>query len=197
MTFCNQCGNQLNDNENVCTNCGTSVNKGSVSLGKDTQPSADAQQVYTLPNMDNQQAQFDANNQQFQQTQPNQGVNDFLGKVKTLNNTSDTTAQYDPADIQSSTLMSVLCYFSILVFIPIFVAKDSAYTKFHANQGLILAIVAVISSVIMKVLSFGIIEFVCSIINIAVVVLSVIGIINAVNGKAKELPLIGSIKILK
>lgn len=197
MTFCNQCGNQLNDNENVCTKCGTSVNKGSVSLGKDTQPSADAQQAYTLPNMDNQQAQFDANNQQFQQTQPNQGVNDFLGKVKTLNNTSDTTAQYDPADIQSSTLMSVLCYFSILVFIPIFVAKDSAYTKFHANQGLILAIVAVISSVIMKALSFGIIEFVCSIINIAVVVLSVIGIINAVNGKAKELPLIGSIKILK
>ncbi|MBQ7116979.1 MAG: hypothetical protein IJN88_02070, partial [Clostridia bacterium] len=71
----------------------------------------------------------------------------------------------------------------------------SPFAKFHTNQGLVLFIGAILSSVIAAVPIIG--WIIAPIAGLAITVLSVIGIVNALGGKAKELPVIGKYKILK
>lgn len=102
--------------------------------------------------------------------------------------------------------MSVLAYFGPLVLIPMLAARDSAFARFHSNQGLLLCIASIIYGIAYSILSAVILAiswrlyFVVSLIGLVgfvFAVLAVIGIINAVNGKAKELPVIGKYRLLK
>ena len=119
-----------------------------------------------------------------------------------LTNTPDTTAEYDPNDIEQNKVMALLAYLSILVLIPIFAAPRSKFARFHVNQGIVLAIAEVIASILAGILTsipfigwlFGI---VFGLIDLAAFILAVLGILNAVNGKAKELPFIGKFRLLK
>ena len=116
-------------------------------------------------------------------------------KFNEFNNTADTTNEYDPADIENNKVMAVLAYFGILVLIPIFAAKESKFARFHANQGLVLWLAGIILGVI------GVIPIIGTIISIvgsiATFVLFILGIINSATGKAKELPIIGKICLIK
>lgn len=103
--------------------------------------------------------------------------------------------------------MAVLAYFGILVLIPILAAKESKFARFHANQGLILLITGVAYSifvqVVIKIVSFisymlaGIVGIALGLAWLLLLVLAIIGIINAVKGEFKQLPLIGQFQILK
>ncbi len=138
--------------------------------------------------------------------QPKAKQNDFSEKVAALNNTADTTADYDANDIAQNKAMGILAYFGPLCFIPMFAAKDSKFARFHANQGLVLLIACVAWSVASSILNAIILAIswrlyfitsIISLLSLAFAILAIIGIINAANGKAKELPVIGKIKILK
>ena len=83
----------------------------------------------------------------------------------------------------------------IIFLIPLLAAKDSKFARFHTNQGLVLFIVGILSSVIALIPLIG--WIIAPIGAILVSVLAIIGIINALNGKAKELPVVGKFKILK
>ncbi len=132
--------------------------------------------------------------------------NDFSQKIQNLNNTADTTAEFDVQDINSNKAMAILAYFGPLVLIPILAAKDSKFARYHSNQGLVLLLAAIAYGIGYNILSAIILAiswrlyFVVSIIglvSIVITILAIIGIINAAAGKAKELPLIGKFKILK
>ncbi len=134
------------------------------------------------------------------QTPNNQTNNGFADNAKNfVNNVVDETTQMDPQDIENNKVISLFSYIGILFLIPLLAAKDSRYARFHANQGIILFIFAIIVNIVIAIL--GLIPIVGLIIgwvlSIAELVLVIIGIVNAVTGKAKELPLIGKIKILK
>lgn len=123
-------------------------------------------------------------------------------KINDFTNTADTTSEYSPEDINANKIMAILSYIGILVLIPIFCAKDSKFAKFHANQGIVLAIAEIIVSVLVKIFSaipvLGLfIALAGGLIGLATFVFTIMGIINAANGKAKELPIIGGIRILK
>lgn len=127
--------------------------------------------------------------------------NELKGKLEDMNNTADTTSAYDPADVSKNKGMAILAYFGWLVLIPLLCAKESRFARFHCNQGLILAIVGTICSILIGALGripligwlFGIVG---GLVGIVVFVLFIIGVVNAANGKAKELPVIGSIHLL-
>lgn len=119
---------------------------------------------------------------------------------------SQTPTDFDKDDVEKNKVMGILSYLGILVLIPILAAKDSPYARFHANQGLILCIAAILYSVAYSVLSAIILAiswrlyFIVSILGflgIIFLVLCIIGIINAANGSAKELPFIGKYRVLK
>ncbi len=123
----------------------------------------------------------------------NPQANNFSEKFEALNNTPDTTGDFDAADIEKNKVMAVLAY--IIFLIPLLAAKDSPFAKFHTNQGLVLFIGAIASSIIAAIPIIG--WIVAPILGLAVTILSIIGIVNALGGKAKELPIIGKFKILK
>ena len=126
-------------------------------------------------------------------------VNETLNK---LNDTKDFTEEYEQEDIQNNKVMGILAYLGILVLIPIFAAKDSKFARFHANQGLVLAIAGIALSIIGGVLSWIpigniIAGIVCGLAGLVLFILMILGIVNVVNGRAKELPIVGKIRILK
>lgn len=99
----------------------------------------------------------------------------------------------DPADASANKWMAVLAYLGILVFIPLFAAKESKFARFHVNQGLILLICSVVIYFIGLIPGLSVI---CRILDIAVAILAIMGIVNAVKGETKELPLVGKTRII-
>ena len=121
--------------------------------------------------------------------------------LNNLNSTPDYTSSFDPADVQNNKVMGVLSYLGILVLIPLLAARNSPFARFHCNQGIVLALAEVVAGVVLgigrRMLLVGwIFRLVGSLASILWIVLAVIGILNAINGRAKELPVIGGIKIL-
>lgn len=111
----------------------------------------------------------------------------------------------DPMDVQQNKAISILCYFGILFLIPYFMRKDSQYVRFHSNQGLVLLIADVAINLVLNVLKTLVkgsllaipVGLVSWIIGLALFALMIIGIVFAVTGKMRELPIIGGIRILK
>ena len=120
-------------------------------------------------------------------------------------NAPDKTAEFDQQDINQNKVMAILAYFGILFLVPLLAAKDSKFAKFHANQGIILFICEIAACIVTFFLAFifGLIKLgwlgslLGYLLYLACGILAILGIINAANGKAKELPLIGKFNILK
>ncbi|MEM6312502.1 MAG: DUF4870 domain-containing protein [Planctomycetota bacterium] len=104
---------------------------------------------------------------------------------------------------QQDTVMCVLSYLGILSLIPFFAKKDDPYIQWHAKQGLALAvgtfvlmiaivIVAVILSLIHWTLAI-LMNLVVLAFAVAVLALSIIGIVKACGGERWLMPVIGPI----
>lgn len=98
-------------------------------------------------------------------------------------------------DAEDNKWISVLAYF--IFFLPLLVAKESEFGKFHANQGLDLLLLGIAVSIVGSIIPFIGWFIILPVGGIFCLVLGIMGIINAINGKMKELPLIGSIKLIK
>ncbi len=109
-------------------------------------------------------------------------------------NPVDRTAEFAAADISSNRIYAVLAYIGPLFFVGLLAAPDSRFARFHSNQGLVLLIAEFAVSLLYIIPIAG--WLAGSIIEVLLGVLAVIGIINAVQGKAKELPVIGKYKII-
>jgi uncharacterized membrane protein len=92
---------------------------------------------------------------------------------------------------ERNTLMAVLAYLSILVIIPLLVVKNDAFVTFHVKQGLVLAIIGLIVSALGMSMMIWILFPIISIINLGLLILSIMGIVNVVQGQEKKLPLVG------
>lgn len=102
-----------------------------------------------------------------------------------------TEAPRTPDSPQDNTvLMSVLAYISFLVFIPYFTAKENPAVQFHVRQGIVLLIPEIALWVAGQIL-FNLFFPLVSLLNLGLIVLSIIGIVNAVQKKQVELPLVG------
>lgn len=129
-----------------------------------------------------------------------------MADINDLKNMKDHTSEFDPTDIQNNKTMGILSYIGLLVLIPIFAAKDSKFARFHANQGLVLVIAQAIVTTVLSITAaiLGMIPYIGWLLALlirliipVVYIPSIIGIINAAKGQAKELPIIGGIRILK
>jgi len=89
-----------------------------------------------------------------------------------------------------NTLMGVLAYIGVLVLVPFLTgAQKDPFVKFHVKQGLVLLIAEIAA------MAIGTFPFIgpvfSSLIGLACLVLSIVGIINVVNRQEKELPVVG------
>lgn len=186
MAFCTKCGQSIRDDAAFCPSCGQAV-----------QAAQQAQQQTSPP------PQGQPGGPGFQSsTPPPQGPQGYQGpggqNVQNILNTADSTDQFNPQDIEQNKVMGILAYLGILVLIPIFAAKESPFARYHANQGLNLALLAlgvwVISWILLRI-SWAL-AIIFNLVYILILVLAIIGIINVVNGRARELPLIGRFRLL-
>ncbi|MBU2025923.1 MAG: hypothetical protein ABIC19_03755 [Patescibacteria group bacterium] len=106
---------------------------------------------------------------------------------KTPENQSQNKSQGAPQskDVEENKLFAALGYLGILFLIPLLAKKESPYAQFHAKQGMVLFIVGFVSSFIIWIPVIG------WAIGICLLVLFIMGLINALTGKTKELPVIG------
>ena len=122
-------------------------------------------------------------------------VNDVLGQV------NSATKKFDEAmanDVSQDKVFGVLAYLGFLWLIPFFMRRDKQFVRFHLNQALILLICQAIIYVltfVSKAISFNIGGYI-SILNFALGILSIVGIVHAIKGEEKELPLIGQFRII-
>lgn len=122
--------------------------------------------------------------------------------------------QTDKKDVESGKGMSILAYIGLLVLIPFLAEKKNKFVVFHAKQGLNLLIIeaaygilgTVLSSVIKTKYVFWGIEYyatpgwlstIITLGSLGFIALSIVGIVYACQGKAKELPIVNKIKIIK
>ncbi|MDP1728738.1 MAG: hypothetical protein Q8L27_00860 [archaeon] len=94
--------------------------------------------------------------------------------------------------IQNEKLCAVLSYLvvGIIWYFADENMKKSQFVKFHVKQGLVLLISEVIVSVIWSIPFLG--WVIGPLLNLVTIILLIIGVVNAVNGKQNELPIIGN-----
>ncbi len=176
MAFCVKCGKENMEGAAFCCGCGSPLAEQTIQK----EPAKE------------------------QTSQDTASSNNFWDYTKT----EDTTSEYTAEDISKNRVMAIFAY--ILFLIPLFAAKESRYARFHTNQGMIITIASAaisfttsFTATILKAISWrfygfaNFINIIGMLICLGAIPLTVFGIIYAAKGKAKELPLVSKIKILK
>ncbi len=115
--------------------------------------------------------------------------------------TRPAVASITQADIDSGKTMGILAY--IFFIVPLLAARDNKFAMYHTEQAIALwiaFIVIYIAAIILNIVvaqissSMGCIVSLLSFLPwIAYLVLWIMGLLNAIGGKVKELPLVGSL----
>ena len=195
MAICTNCGHELEPGALFCKTCGHTVPEPAPAPKA---PKASAQKEAPAPKA---------------KKEPKEKKN-----LKDLFKIIDGTNFFNPEDINKNKIMALFSYIGFLFLIPLFACKDSKFARFHTNQGVVLCILNSIVTIIFGLMVFitalfyipdvnvlhvlATIVIVCEalvwfVIGVPIIALTVLGIISAVTGKAKKLPVIGNVRILK
>ncbi len=101
---------------------------------------------------------------------------------------------FEKEDIEKNKAMAILAY--IIFILPLLAAKDSKFAMYHTNQGLVLFLLALGVNVVGGIMPFVGWFIILPFGNLLVIILAILGIINAAKGEAKPLPLIGGFMLL-
>jgi uncharacterized membrane protein len=169
--FCYRCGVKIPGNASSCSACGE-----------------------TAHGHENKNTENSQGSQNFQNTERNYWGNDY-------------TSSFDPNDIEANKGISLVSY--ILFFVPLLVVPNSRFARFHVNQGLIIFIISIAISVMQGIFRFGSwwgwggwsftlnpFSIIMNLLQLALLAAIIYGIVNAVNGKAVEIPLIGKFRLI-
>lgn len=100
----------------------------------------------------------------------------------------------------------VLAYIGILFLVPLLAGK-SEFSRYHANQGIVLFIAEIILGIVIGI-SAGVLSLlgivgvilggiISGVLGLCIFILMIMGIVHAANGEMKPLPIIGGITIIK
>ncbi len=82
-------------------------------------------------------------------------------------------------DIEDNKYVAALAYLWILFLVPLLAKKDSPFAQFHAKQGLVLCVAAIL---------FSFIPVIGWLVNVALFVVAVLAVIKTLSGEAWEIP---------
>ena len=172
MKFCTKCGGKLEDSERFCPACGA--------------PAAST----------------------VSEAQANPNYSTGAARVSAP---TDTTSQYDKEDIKDHKAISVLSYFGPLFFVPLIATPNSKFARYHANQGLVLFVLEFVYGIFYSLLieffgrifpmqitiAYSVLVVLFGLVWIFLLVITILGIVNAAKGRAKELPIVGKFRFFK
>ena len=99
-----------------------------------------------------------------------------------------TVIEIDPNEVEKGKVLAILSYIFILWLIPI-IQKDNEYSLFHAKQALMIFLASIALGLLNVIPCIGQLAYVIG--SVGLFVFWVIGLINAIKGQAKLLPVIG------
>ena len=104
-----------------------------------------------------------------------------------------TMENQDQHDIDNNRIVAAIGYVFILCLLPLLGKKESKFAQFHGKQGLVLPIAAVVLWIAGFILAFiPILGWLVMFIGcVSLVVLGILGIVNALGGKYWEMPFLG------
>lgn len=98
---------------------------------------------------------------------------------------------------QDVKILSAIGYIGLLFLVPYLVKPKDKFAVFHANQGLLLLIATVVINVIGSIIPVIGWFIILPLGGIFTLMLFILGIISALKGEEKRLPLIGNFDLLK
>ncbi len=114
--------------------------------------------------------------------------NQFIEDLK-----KDVNDMFTQEDIDANKAIGAVATIPLLFWIPLVAAKDSAFAKFYANQGLLVLLYSLAVSVVTAVLAF--IPFIGgllgSLLGLTVTAVFLYLLISALQGKARRFPIFG------
>ena len=176
MAFCNQCGKNVENGSRFCSSCGAPIDRTAAQMAARTR-----------------------RNGQSGGSKSGRNYERYIAY-------SDTTAKYKQEDIEANRYVSILAYLHILVVVPLFGMKESAFTQYHAGIGLNLLIYHLIAEIAGAVLHSligwipvvgWIVGIVFGLLNAVLWGISIFGIVSAAKGKARELTAFEPFKLIK
>ena len=99
-----------------------------------------------------------------------------------------TVVTMDAQEIEKGKTFAILSYIFILCIIPL-IQKDNAFSLYHAKQGLLLLLTAIALSCLNVIPCLG--WIVSGVGSLVLLVFAIMGLINAIKGEVKPVPLIG------
>ncbi len=108
----------------------------------------------------------------------------------------------DTSDVDKNKVFAILAYIGILFLVPLLAAPDSKFARYHTNQGVVLFLFScALWAAIFVVAHIPLVNVITCLaapaVGLFVLVLIVLGVINAASGRYKPLPLIGHFTIMK
>ena len=88
----------------------------------------------------------------------------------------------------------IVAYITFLGWIVAFVAGEKEEAKFHLNQALVVDLTFIVFVVLARIPIIGIVAY---LLQIAVLMLGIMGLVYAVREQDYEIPLLGCIKLFK
>ena len=108
---------------------------------------------------------------------------------RTEETSTETEQVSENSKKEDNKLMGILSYIGVLCLIPLLTKKDNTFVFFHAKQGVVLFIAEVATVFVAAIPLLG--WVVAPIVSIIWLILAIIGIVNVLDGKQKELPILG------
>jgi uncharacterized membrane protein/uncharacterized Zn finger protein (UPF0148 family) len=205
MSFCSKCGVYIAEGSNVCPACGKRVGESAeqhndYSSGsayqqeQDRKPARDSGEYsyrYSTTRAKSNERSWERDERYYRRGE-SRSEDDFHRDTQRYEYRREEKRQYDETaytgDCPKGTVLS---YFGILFVVPYLMYPNSYFARFHANQGLLLLLCSIVSSMVSEVPLIGTVAWVFT----AICFLK--GISNVVHHRVRELPLIGKFRLLK
>ena len=127
--------------------------------------------------------------------------------IRTVLHTEDEAPGMDPYDVKENKWAAALSYFFITLFVPLGLRRQSDYARFHGNQALVLLLTVIFTggAVFMAGAVLNLVPVVGEIVSAllkalwGIVMLGyfLFGLRMAIRGRARALPVIGRLRLLK
>lgn len=90
----------------------------------------------------------------------------------------------------------IVSYITLLGWAIAYFAGDRENSRFHLNQALVLNIAEIALGLLTKIFSRGLFGLVLDLVDVALFVLWVMGLVAACKGEERKLPVLGELQIL-
>lgn len=89
-------------------------------------------------------------------------------------------------------IISYITFIGLIIAYLLNNSKHNAYAQFHIGQSVRIVVLALANSLLGWVLPYSL-SIITTLIGIGILVLIILGVVNAINGKTTPLPVIGTI----